>query len=166
MTPQQQKPEDARRAAFDILARRIGRFLAIFFGLWALLAGLLTYARIVTAENPPLEWPEIVIIVIVAAASAVGVAFPLAVGLVEGLPMVLAKLYTDRVREEARAEGREEGHKEGREEGHKEGREEGHKEGQQEGAKLMLARWQEWNRRRQATEQAGQPFNEPEPGMN
>ena len=158
MTPQQQKPGDARRAAFDILARRIGRFLAIFFGLWALLAGLLTYARIVTAENPPLEWPEIVIIVIVAAASTVGVAFPLAVGLVEGLPMVLAKLYTDRIREEAREEGRAEGRQEGRAEGHK--------EGQQEGAKLMLARWQEWNRRRQAAEQAGQPFNEPDPGMN
>ena len=154
MTPQQQKPEDARRAAFDILARRIGRFLAIFFGLWALLAGLLSYARIVTAENPPLEWPEIVIIVIVAAASAVGVAFPLAVGLVEGLPMVLAKLYTDRIREEAREEGRAEGQQAARE------------EGRQEGAKLMLTRWQEWNRRRQAAEQAGQPFNEPEPGMD
>ena len=166
MTPQQQKPEDARRAAFDILARRIGRFLAIFFGLWALLAGLLTYARIVTAANPPLEWPEIVIIVIIAAASSVGVAFPLAVGLVEGLPMVLAKLYTDRIREEAREEGRAEGSQAGREEGRAEGRQEGRAEGRQEGAKLMLARWQEWNRRRQAAEQSGQPFNEPEPGMN
>ena len=68
--------------------------------------------------------------------------------------MVLAKLYTDRIREEAGAEGREEG------------RAEGHKEGRQEGAKLMLARWQEWNRRRQAAEQAGHSFNEPEPNLD
>ena len=72
--------------------------------------------------------------------------------------MVLAKLYTDRIREEAREEGRSEGSQAGREEGRAEGR--------QEGAKLMLARWQEWNRRRQAAEQAGHPFNEPEPGMD
>ena len=68
--------------------------------------------------------------------------------------MVLAKLYTDRIREEARDEGRQAG------------RAEGLKEGQQEGAKMMLARWQEWNRRRQVAEQAGHPFNEPEPGMD
>ena len=80
--------------------------------------------------------------------------------------MVLAKLYTDRVREEARAEGRAEGQQAAREEGRQEGRQEGRAEGQQEGAKLMLARWQEWNRRRQAAEQAGQPFHEPEPGMD
>ena len=88
--------------------------------------------------------------------------------------MVLAKLYTDRIREEAREEGRaegsqagrEEGRAEGSQEGRAEGRQEGRAEGQQEGAKLMLARWQEWNRRRQAAEQAGHPFNEPEPGMD
>ena len=72
--------------------------------------------------------------------------------------MVLAKLYTDRIREEAREEGRVEGQQAGHEEGHKEGR--------QEGAKLMLTRWQEWNRRRQAAEQAGHPFNEPEPNLD
>ena len=72
--------------------------------------------------------------------------------------MVLAKLYTDRVREEARVEG----HKEGRQEGLAED----YKEGQREGAKLMLTRWQEWNRCRQAAEQAGHPFNEPEPNLD
>ncbi len=127
-----------RGGAFDILSRRAGRFLAAFFSLWTLLAGLLSYARIVTAENTPLSWPEIVIIVIVAAGVTVGIAFPLAVGFVEGIPMVLAKLYRDRVREE----------------------------GREEGMKEMLARWQEWNRRRNAAEQAGQPFNEPEPGLD
>ena len=76
--------------------------------------------------------------------------------------MVLAKLYTDRIREEGREEGRAEGQQAGREAA----REEGRQEGRQEGAKLMLARWQEWNRRRQAAEQAGQTFNEPEPGMD
>ena len=135
-----------RSGAFDILSRRAGRFLATFFGLWTLLAGLLIYARIATAENLPLSWPEIVIIIIVAAGVTVVTAFPLAVGFVEGIPMVLAKLYTDRVREEA----------------HEEGREEGKKEGMQE----MLARWQSWNWRRKAAEQAGQPFNEPEPGLD
>ena len=72
--------------------------------------------------------------------------------------MVLAKLYTDRVREEARVEG----HKEGRQEGLAED----YKEGQREGAKLMLARWQEWNRCRQAAKQTGHPFNEPEPDLD
>ena len=139
-----------RGGAFDILYRRAGRFLATFFGLWTLLAGLLSYARIVTAETPPLSWPEIVIIIIGAAAVTVGIAFPLAVGLVEGIPMVLAKLYTDRVREEAREEGREEGLAQGKNEGMQE----------------MLARWQNWNRRRKAAEQAGQPFDEPEPGLD
>jgi len=68
--------------------------------------------------------------------------------------MVLAKLYTDRIREEAREEGRQEGRQEGR------------AEGRQEGAKLMLTRWREWNRCRQATEQAGHPFNVPEPDLD
>ena len=72
--------------------------------------------------------------------------------------MVLAKLYTDRIREEGRQVGREEGREEGRQEGRAEGR--------QEGAKLMLTRWQEWNRCRQATEQAGHPFNVPEPDLD
>ena len=76
--------------------------------------------------------------------------------------MVLAKLYTDRIREEAREEGRKAGIEEAREEGRQEGRE----EGRQEGAKLMLTRWQEWNRCRQATEQAGHPFNVPEPDLD
>ena len=76
--------------------------------------------------------------------------------------MVLAKLYTDRIREEAREEGRQAGIEEGREEGRQEGR----AEGRQEGAKLMLTRWQEWNRCRQAAEQADHPFNEPEPNLD
>ena len=76
--------------------------------------------------------------------------------------MVLAKLYTDRIREEAREEGRQAGFEEAR----KEGRQEGRAEGRQEGAKLMLTRWQEWNRCRQAAEQAGHPFNVPEPDLD
>ena len=92
------------RNAFDVAARRLGWFLAAFYVIWALLTGLMSYARIATAENPPLSWPEIAIIVIIAAAITVGIALPLAFGIVEGIPMVLAKLYTDRVREEARKE--------------------------------------------------------------
>ena len=96
--------------------------------------------------------------------------------------MVLAKLYTDRIREEAREEGRqagleevreesrqagrEEAREEGRQAGREEGRQEGRAEGRQEGAKLMLTRWREWNRCRQAAEQAGHPFNVPEPDLD
>ena len=88
--------------------------------------------------------------------------------------MVLAKLYTDRVRAEGREAGRKEGYEEGRKEGREEGREEGRKEGYEaaraqgknEGMQEMLARWQNWNRRRKAAKQAGQPFNEPEPGLD
>lgn len=96
--------QDGRANAFDVLIRRNGWFLLTFYSCWTALAGLLSYARIATAETPPLAWPEIVIIVIVAAAVTVGVAFPLAFGIVEGIPMVLAKLYKDSVREEARKE--------------------------------------------------------------
>ncbi len=64
--------------------------------------------------------------------------------------MVLAKLYTDRVREEAHVQG------------HEEGRQEGVAIGRQE----MLSQWRNWNARRQQAEQAGQPFTEPEPGSD
>ena len=76
--------------------------------------------------------------------------------------MVLAKLYTDRVRAEAREAGRKEGYEEGRKEGYEEVRAQGKTEGMQE----MLTRWQNWNRRRKAAEQAGQPCDEPEPGLD
>ena len=135
---QDNRNRDARTNAFDVLIRRNGWFLAAFYSLWALLAGLLSYARIATAENPPLAWPEIVIIVIVAAAVTVGVAFPLAFGIVEGIPMVLAKLYKDSVREEGREEGRAEANQV----------------------------WAAWNQRRLDAERDGQPFAEPPPSQN
>lgn len=93
-----------RGAAFDVLVHRNGRFLATFYTLWGLLAGLLSYARVTTAESPPLDWPEIAIIVIIAAAVTVGIAFPIAFGLVEGIPMVLANIIKRRHREEGREE--------------------------------------------------------------
>ncbi len=154
--PDNRQSDPKRGSGLDIFVHRAGRFLATFFALWIWLAGLLTYARIATAANPPLSWQEIVIIVIIAAAITVGIAFPIAVGIVEGTPMVLAKLYTDRVREEAHVQG----HEEGRQEGVAIGRQEGVAIGRQE----MLAQWREWNVRRQQAEQAGQPFTEPEPG--
>ena len=131
-----------RANAFDVLIRRNGWFLAAFYVLWTALAGLLSYARVATAEDPPLAWPEIAIIAIVAAAVTVGVAFPLAFGLVEGIPMVLAKLYRDLVRQE----GREEGRMEGREEANQ--------------------AWEAWNERREAAERDGRPFTEPPPSRN
>ena len=164
-----------RGSGLDIFVRRAGRFLAVFFSLWIVLAGLLTYARIVTAEKPPLSWPEIVIIVIIAAAITVGIAFPIAVGIVEGIPMVLAKLFLDRVRDESEEIGlekgveigREEGVEIGRERGREEGREEGRVEGRGEGVEIgreeMRALWRDWNDRRKQAERTGQPFTEPYP---
>ena len=164
----QSDPE--RGSGLDIFVRRAGRFLAVFFSLWIVLAGLLTYARIVTAENPPLSWPEIVIIVIIAAAVTVGIAFPIAVGIVEGIPMVLAKLFLDRVRDESKEIGREEGVEIGVERGVEIGREEGVEigiaRGLRQGDLRTQARWREWNDRRKQAERAGQPFTEPEPELD
>ena len=137
---------DVRANAFDVLIRRNGWFLTTFYALWGALAGLLSYARVATAENPPLAWPEVVIIAIVAAAVTVGVAFPLTFGLVEGIPMVLAKLYRDLMRQEGREEGREEGLREGRSEANQ--------------------AWEAWNARRQAADRDGRPFTEPPPSGN
>ena len=127
------------RNAFNVAARRLGWFLVSFYVIWALLTGLMSYARIATAENPPLLWPEIAIIVIIAAAITVGIALPLAFGIVEGIPMVLAKLHTDRVREKAHQEGR--------------------REGREERDRL----WREWNQRRVQAEREGVAFDEPTP---
>ena len=129
---------DARRGLFDILARRSGRILLAFYGIWVLLAGLLAYARFVTAENPPLVWPEIAIISIVSAAITVGIALPLTFGLVEGTSMVLAELRKRLYRQEGREEGLEEAHVE----------------------------WTAWNERRMAAEREGRPFTEPPPSRN
>ena len=97
-----------RVSGLDVFSDRVGRFLATFFGLWTVLAGLLSYARIVTADEPTTA-PAVVIIIIIAAAVTVGVAFPLSVGIVEGIPMVLANLLKKRYREEGREEGFDEG---------------------------------------------------------
>ena len=143
----------ARVSGLDVFSNRVGRFLATFFGLWAMLAGLLSYARIVTADEPT-TWPAVVIIVIIAAAVTVGVAFPLAVGIVEGIPMVLANLLKKRYREEGREEGRDEGFDEGVEKGIVIGRQEAN------------ADWEAWYERGQQAARAGEPFDEPPPTHN
>ena len=137
---------DARRGLFDVLVRHSGRILAAFYVIWALLAGLLTWARILTAENPPLAWPEIVIIGIVSAAITVGIALPLAFGAVEGTNMVLAELRRRLWQEEAREEGR--------------------KEGRKEGSAERDRLWVAWLERRDAAERDGRPFTEPPPSRN
>ena len=146
---------NSRQGLFDVLARHSGRILLAFYAIWAILAGLLTCVRILTAENPPLTWPEIVIITIIAAAVTVGIAFPLAFGTMEGIPMVLAEIRKRLWREEALAEGREQGHEEGREEGRQEGR--------QEATREVHQSWEAWNQRRLAAERAGRTFTEPPP---
>ena len=129
---------NARQGLFDVLVRHSGRILAAFYVVWTLLAVLLTWARILTAENPPLAWPEIVIIGIVSAAITVGVALPLAFGAAEGTNMVLAELRKHLWREEAREEGREE----------------------------QVRLWEAWLERREAAEREGRPFAEPPPSRN
>ena len=131
-----------RANAFDVLIRRNGWFLAAFYILWTGLAGLLSYSRVATADNAPLAWPEIAIISIVAATATVGVAFPLAFGLVEGIPMVLAELRKRLYREEGREEGREQGRQEAN------------------------RAWEAWNERREAAERDGLAFIEPPPSRN
>ena len=64
--------------------------------------------------------------------------------------MVLAKLYTDRIREEAHVKGRKQGVEIGRE----------------QGEQRMLTQWRNWNARRKQAAQAGQPFTDPEPGSD
>ena len=125
----------ARVSAFDVLVHRSGRFLLVFYTCWVGLTALLSYARIASAETPPLAWPEIAIIIIVAAAVCTGISIPLAFAFSEGIPMVIAKLWMDR----ARAEGRQEGRAEANE------------------------AWVAWNQRRIIAERDGQPFTEPPP---
>ena len=96
--------QDVHISAFDVLVHRSGKFLAAFYTCWAALTGLLSYARIVTAQSPPLAWPEIAIIVIVAAAVCAAISIPLAFAFSEGIPMVIAKLWLDRARQEGRQE--------------------------------------------------------------
>lgn len=134
-----------RVSGLDVFSDRVGRFLATFFGLWAMLAGLLSYARIVTADEPT-TWPAVVIIVIIAAAVTVGVAFPLAVGIVEGIPMVLANMLKRRYREEGFDAGVETGVVRGRDEAN--------------------ANWEAWYERGQQAARAGEPFDEPPPTHN
>ena len=129
---------DGRRGLFDVLARRSGRILLGFYVIWILLAALLTGARIFTAENSPLAWPEIAIIGIVSTAVTVGIAFPLAFAIMEGIPMVLAEIRKRLWREEAREEA------------------------VQERDRL----WEAWLERREAAERDGQPFTEPPPSRN
>ncbi len=145
---------DVRRSLFDVLARHSGRILLAFYIIWAVLAGLMAYSRFVTAENPPLAWPEIVIISIVSAALTAGVALPITIGLVEGTSLVLAEFRKRFYREEGRREGRAEG------------REEGRATGRMEGIEETQQAWESWLERRDAAERAGQPFTEPPPNGN
>ena len=137
---------EIRVSAFDVLVHRSGRFLVVFYACWVALTALLSYARIATAESLPLVWPEIVIIVIVAAGVCAVISIPLAFAFSEGLPMVIAKLWLDNARQEGREEGREEGRVEER----------------QKRDRL----WEAWLERRDAAERDGRSFTEPPPSSH
>ena len=87
---------------FDVVAQHIGRFLSIFLILWATLTSIVSYSRIITSGSEPLAWHETATITISAAAVTVGIAFPLSIAVVEGIPMVFAHFIKLRNREEGR----------------------------------------------------------------
>ena len=70
---------------------------------------------------------------------------------------VVSEIIIEKFKKAERAAGREEGREEGKEEGRQEGREEGREEGRQE--------WMAWYERQQVALRAGQPFDEPPPGL-
>jgi MFS superfamily sulfate permease-like transporter len=146
-----------RGSPFDVFSERVGRFLATFLILWAALTSLVAYSRIISAHNTPLAWHETATITITAAAITVGIAFPLSIAIIEGIPMVFAHFIRQRHREQGREEGRTEGRTEGREEGRE--------EGLQRGEATRQNLWEEWNGRRLLAEQNGQPFDEPPPTL-
>ena len=110
-----------RGSPFDVVAQHIGRFLSTFLILWATLTSIVSYSRIITSGSEPLAWHETATITISAAAVTVGIAFPLSIAVVEGIPMVFAHFIKLRNREEGLEQGRKQGLEEGREEGRKQG---------------------------------------------
>ena len=138
-----------RGSPFDVVAQHIGRFLSTFLILWATLTSIVSYSRIITSGSEPLAWHETATITISAAAVTVGIAFPLSIAVVEGIPMVFAHFIKLRNREE------------GLEQGRKQGREQGRKEGRDEANRL----WMDWVRRKAEAESAGESFDEPPPNL-
>ena len=130
-----------RGSPFDVVAQHIGRFLSIFLILWATLTSIVSYSRIITSGSEPLAWHETATITISAAAVSVGIAFPLSIAVVEGIPMVFAHFIKLRNREE--------------------GREQGRKEGRDAANRL----WMDWVRRKAEAESAGESFDEPPPNL-
>ena len=130
-----------RGSPFDVVAQHIGRFLSTFLILWATLTSIVSYSRIITSGSEPLAWHETATITISAAAVTVGIAFPLSIAVVEGIPMVFAHFIKLRNREE--------------------GREQGRKEGRDAANRL----WMDWVRRKAEAESAGESFDEPPPHL-
>ena len=132
-----------RGSPFDVVAQHIGRFLSTFLILWATLTSIVSYSRIITSGSEPLAWHETATIIISAAAVSVGIAFPLSIAVVEGIPMVFAHFIKLRNREEGLEQGRKQGRKEGRDEANR--------------------LWMDWVRRKAEAESAGESFDEPPP---
>ena len=146
-----------RGSPFDVVAQHIGRFLSTFLILWATLTSIVSYSRIITSGSEPLAWHETATITISAAAVSVGIAFPLSIAVVEGIPMVFAHFIKLR--------NREEGLEQGRKQGLEEGREEGRKQGLKEGRNATNRLWMDWVRRKAEAESAGESFDEPPPNL-
>lgn len=134
-----------RGSPFDVVAQHIGRFLSTFLILWASLTSIVSYSRIITSGSEPLAWHETATIIISAAAVSVGIAFPLSIAVVEGIPMVFAHFIKLRNREEGLEQGRKQGRKEGRDEANR--------------------LWMDWVRRKAEAESAGESFDEPPPNL-
>ena len=142
---------------FDVVAQHIGRFLSTFLILWATLTSIVSYSRIITSGSEPLAWHETATIIISAAAVTVGIAFPLSIAVVEGIPMVFAHFIKLRNREKSLEQGRKQGLEEGREAGRK--------QGLKEGRDATNRLWMDWVRRKAEAESAGESFDEPPPNL-
>ena len=143
---QREEDQVERGSPFDVVAQHIGRFLSTFLILWAALTSIVSYSRIISSGSEPIAWHETATIIISAAVVTVGIAFPLSIAVVEGIPMVFAHFIKLRNREEARQAGRQ--------------------EGREEGEQRVMQLWREWNARRREAERDGLPFDEPEPSLN
>ncbi len=134
---QREEEQVERGGPFDVVAQHIGRFLSTFLILWVTLTSTVSYSRIITSGSEPLAWHETATIIVSAAAVTVGIAFPLSIAIVEGIPMVFAHFIKLRNREEGRKEGRDEANR----------------------------LWMDWVRRKEEAESAGKSFDEPPPNL-
>ena len=147
---------EERTGILNIPTRLIRWFSGTFTTVWLILIGISSYNSVTTLRGE--NWDALAVGIVVAGASNIGFALPVAYVLTEVIDMVFGTWYRQRTRARARAEGLEEG----RQAGLEEGKESGKKAGMHE----QHERWIQWLDRRRQAEENGLPFDEPPPGLN